>query len=1334
MMRRFILAVAINLGLCAGLFGSVAAAPAIPPGARLVRTAAEGPYDLRGYGKVAAQGWMFESPSGPLALVRLDCPDVPSAKIVASKYVVDLQSYGAVTPVDCPPGISGTALQVRHGGFWLVGLDGASVCVASAPDAVSLAAAAKAWGAGHWATVPAKAYPQYLDCFDNDSLGMWWMPTTKNAEQMQWFKEDVSVGNLHGQTLQMNPAPGIFDFYGTQNSITHMREAGKPYRYMLWNGSANEGNWINATLLPGEHGEMYPAGAIGGYRFFETGGYNGLQVKSPLVATLMQNALIENLRKRVHEPDLLAWLEPHGEFFLSDPLGVPPGYQTRYPSYLRDVRKYTLESISQAYTGSKTAYTSWDQIPYPDTAYFHGRRGSYLDLDDVAWRWKSGALADGEKLNWNAPGFSDAAWTENFRDDKILLSQQSDDTNVHPLWYRFTHEVSADYLSRHKGQPLYLHIMPYTFRAGRQLSVWVNEQQIAREVSDSTSYYTAHVDMDVSSVLKPGANQFAICSDGGRILYRVFISPIKGEQFPYSDPNLSRRFLDWHDYYIWEKYQSLELYLRTFRSVDPVRPIKVMTPHLFQTESMDLLERYGAYAQLTGEGNWYRPMHYKGYSSLRHMPGSSEPGSNLKTARDIQNMFAMIFWESQDCHDYVFDLNRDFWPYKEVVQWWTDYRPVLKTLGKTDLADPKLGVLRDVRQDQRYDSGLIWNWDISRGALPALGLTPVLIDGPEMENGRADKLPVIVDCATTIMEPAMVDAIRRYVDNGGTFVAQFHTGQHTALQRDAWPLARSYGLKITPKRVTSDNMNKWPLGKIRFAADQTLFPSLRGKETEGSGVAIDYMNNEFTGAVAIEGRGENIKAISNWSDGGMAMAEVRHGKGRILFIGTPFFLRFRDVQGKWLNDGQRQALVEEMLASLGVKRETSPGDERIWFERRDSKNGLYDVYMACAMGVRQKDWTFKDQITGELKALRASASPAIEPTAKGCPDVATTYGNGTLSFGSQNFQPYQVRQFAVVRPDAGLNSPLHWLQVQWRQWRAIEQVPASYADQISAQAARIATDMGEAGLNISEQWKVRINPATPADPSWIAGPVSSAEWIDGGMGTWLSRGWNDATCVQYRRRVDVPQEWRNAKKQIVLGLLGYMQLGVRERGQLWINGKPAAEKLSGNFMLDVTAEAASGSLDLAFQVDSKAVNRGPGGTMYLRATPAPTASIALQDRWRSLLTWETRGEPTTLPLNKKEKIIGLQTTVHIPKEWAGHPIRIVAESIDGNRAGVDGGIINAKGYFRVDSWAPLGPRIDKWLIPGQENDIILLGSGHLAAEAYKGFNPNIKSVRLEVLP
>ncbi|HEY3418828.1 MAG TPA: hypothetical protein VGM23_18290, partial [Armatimonadota bacterium] len=98
--------------------------PSTPAGGTLVRTESMGPLDLRGFGRVSAQGWLWKTATGQITLVRFVGQDAEAARIIASKYREDLLAYGAVTSVDTPKGLGGTALEVRHSGVWLLGMDG----------------------------------------------------------------------------------------------------------------------------------------------------------------------------------------------------------------------------------------------------------------------------------------------------------------------------------------------------------------------------------------------------------------------------------------------------------------------------------------------------------------------------------------------------------------------------------------------------------------------------------------------------------------------------------------------------------------------------------------------------------------------------------------------------------------------------------------------------------------------------------------------------------------------------------------------------------------------------------------------------------------------------------------------------------------------------------------------------------------------------------------------------------------------------------------------------------------------------------------------------------
>jgi hypothetical protein len=1285
---------------------------------------------LRGFGRVATQGWVWKSPAGKkLTQVIFSCQTPEHAAVTASKYLEDLLAYGAVTLAEAPQGVAATVVNVRHGGTWLLALDGNCVRIVTGPDLAFVQAGLKAWDTSAWTPVKRRAYPQYLDNFDNAGLSIWWMASAKTDEQLAWMKDFPAVVNLNTQKLSQTPAPTVYGVSDADGAIAQLRSIGKPFRYMTWMGDYGGGSaWANIYTLPGRSVEEAPDGFTGRYLFRSL--YKKGQVMSSEAHTVTLDALVQIMRKRVNEPDLLAWLEPHGEFLKPDPFHMPPGCEIRFPSYLQLEKGYDLATLSLAYTGNDTAYQSWADIPLPDTAYFSGRYGEYLDLDDVKWAWKPAPLADGEKGNWMRADFDDSAWARDFRTSKHLLSNWNHRSRISPLWLRFTHDIPQQLLDKAKDRPLYLHLMPYTESKGRPLSVWINGKLAGKELMDPKGHVNRHVAIDAREFLKAGQNSFAVFSLGGRIAYRVFLGFENPGSYPYADSHRNQQYLDWNDYLIWEKLQALERYLKAMRSVDPVRPIKVMTPHMFQSAAMDLFARYGAYPQLTGEGGWYRPMHYKGYSRLRGLPGSSEPGGAQKTATGSQQMFGMIFWESQDCHDYVFDLTRELWSHKEALAWWTANKPLLRTLGKTDFIASKIGVLRDTRQGERYGNDEIWNWDVSRGLLPALGLTPVLVDGPDFENGLADDVPVMMDCATTVMTPAMVDAIERYVAHGGIFIAQHHTGRHSSEMRNAWPLAERFGLKITLKLLSDENYHKWPLGKIKFTETQTLWPSLRGKACEGSGVSIDWADNESTGAVAITSDDTRaVEPVALWEDGTMAVADAHRGAGRLIFVGTPFYYRMRDEQGKYLNESRRQALVEEMLDSLQVKRDTHVGDERVWFEKRASKNGLYDVYFACPMGLRKKGWKVDDKLPCDLTFDREGPVAVVEPTSADCDDIPAQFANGRVSLGTVAMNPYKPRQFAVLREDAGLEGPLHWLKTQWGAWRRLDPVPASNADRLIENARRLAKRLGEDGMDISQEWKVRINPENPDDDAWLTEDVSS--WQDSEVGSWLARGWPQARVVQYRKKVTVPAGWLEGKTRIYLGCDGYNRLGLQDQASVWVNGKQIYRNTKGYFCLDVSEFAATGMLDLAMIVRGKPRDFntiGPTATFYLRKLPAPIHTIELNDGWTKLDDWQGGTETLTMPV--KANVFGMKTTVTLPAEYAGHPVRLCI--VDTNRQ-VHGLIINDSNYFAILAYplSVVGERIDKWLIPGKENTIELYGRHH---EKNRPFNADIKTVFLEVYP
>ena len=1280
-------------------------------------------HDLRGYGKVSARGSLWQGAKGDVSLVTFEAEDADKATILANKYATDLAAYGAVSQVK-DFALGGGAFAVRYGGLWIVGQKGREVFVLSGPDAEALGPYAKTLGASEWKAPVLSAYPRYLDNFDNAALGMWWMPSTKPKEILDFFREQPGIVNAHGARLKSVFAPHVYENTAVENIVAQAKEIGKPYRLMFWGDFPI---WWESSVGNNISGELMPSGARV-RSLFEESGYHAHQFATPAADAVHLDSMIHYMNTFKDDPELMAWMEPHGEFFESDPLGLPPGGDRLFRKYLQNVKGYTLEKANELYG---TQARTWEDIPYPDIAFFHGRRGTFKDLDDDLWRWNTETLEAGVASGFEQPGFDDSDWPEELRTSTRVLSQYSNKTGA-PVWFRFNVDIPAAMVAG--DGPVFLNIMPYTLGGNASASAWINGISADKKSGEEASL-GAELRLrqfDVTGLVKAGMNQFTIFNSG-RIKYRVFLSRLPYSPFPFPDRALTRLWLDWTDHYKHEKFMILKHYLEVMRAVDPIRPIKVMTPHLFQSEAMDLMKKYGAYPQLTGEGSFYRPMHYKGYSRLHGLPGSSEGGSPMPNAAGMQTMFAYIFWSSQDKHDYVFDAQRDFWSKPDVVKWWSDNAPLLRTLGKTDFGPSRVGVLRDVQQQSRFKNSDIWRWDLSRGPLPSAGVSPVLIDGGEFDQGLAARVPVIFDCSTSVMTAERVAAVKRYVEQGGTFIAAFNTGRHDELTRDSWPLAKAFGLKV--QDVTADpNLDNWPVEKIQFTQEQEIFPSLKGKKVQGRGISIDHLGKEETGAIRMETDRPNVKPVATWEDGSMAVCDISLGKGRLIWIGTPFHVDFKDENGIWMNQTERQALLEQLLDGLGVAVEAKSTDPRVWIEKRESKNGLYDVFMATAMNIPGREWKLEDQISTDL-LLKTTAAEVVEPTLEGSPSQTFEPTAGGMLLRSQTFTPFQVRQFAVVRKDAGLEGPFVWFEAQHRHWNALD-VPKADLEAIQKAAAAEIEKSGQDGVNLTKGWKVRVSTdasGTPED-AWREAAYDATSWKEGQLGTWLLGGWPDARRVQYVRDLVLPDGWDAPGKRVLLGFDSITAYRMQGKSQIWLNGQELARPLALGMLMEVGDKFKDGKLRVAIDATGDSMGAGPSGTMYLRLVDKPLKTYDLAGPWDVFSDWRRKDGAVTLP-GTVDKGFGLRHSFELPSGWEGKQVRLVIEQI-GNLQGL---MVNADGYLRADPgimepWSPVGIRIDNWLKPG-ENTIDLYPAHHHnynSRDKQGTLKTEIKSIRLEL--
>lgn len=1254
---------------------------------------------LRGFGKVSMSG----SSDGSAALSVFQCESPRKAEITGSKYQADLQNFGAVEK-----NADGT-FSVRHGGVWKLGLDGDRVMVLSAPDKAELGKAEKKYGAARWKPVPEHAYPRYLDNFDNAGLAFWWIGTTKSPEEMKCFESLPVAAALHGNSLGTEFAPGVWDNASVRNGIAQLKKTGRPYRTYMWEN--NGSRWANyQENLPEEYDRFVPG--YNGESFFLAGGYYSNQSAGDIV----DDGLLVTLKKMMdysgNDKDLLGWMEPHGEFQVF-PFRQPAHWRTRFPDYLKNVKKYTLAGLSEAWGEN---FKSFADATLPTPAYFAGRRGGFIDLDDAVWKWTAGSLKAGEEAGFPSPAFNDQDWFSAKRTDKRLLGYREAYSHIPgekapkctSLWARFQHEIPENFLDAHKK--IYFHIMPQTERQSKTIALWINGKPVTRSLVDPDCWFSnRHSCIEVSEFLKPGKNDFVIFNEGGRIAYRVFLSQYPKENMPFADRGLNQRYYDWIDFLCHEKFLKMEKFLIAMRSLDPDRPIKVMTPdNLGWTKTMELFNRLGAYAQLTGEANWYRPMHYKGYTFLYNRSASSEPGGPVNDAYNAQRMFANVFWESQDCHDYGFDFSRDFFCHKSVVEWWEANKALLKTVGKTDFVRRDIGELRDIDNDLRYQNSLIWNYDLSRGTLPGLGFNPVLVNGDDLREHLADKdVKILLDCATVVADQTMVEAIKHYVGQGGVFVTQPITGKDTPYAKNRWPLAAAFGLNVVNDRMT---------GTVSFPAHSDFLPSMSGKTLPDAN------------GLSITAPGGNAKILARWSDGTGAVVEVSYGKGRFLMLGVPLFTNMKDTSAVYVSSVNCSRLLGEMLDRMGFRAEAVSSDPRIWFQKRISKNGLYDVYIAGAFGCGEQ--TLKPCVKSNLR-IRESVGPVIEAGAGNVPDVGTAKNSdGSTTIGGVPFSPFQIRMYAAVRKNAGLTGPATWLEMQERSWYAIPKQTFDFSKAEDA-VRDLAKKLGEDGLDLSRDWSVEVD---SWKPGWLTGPTTG--WKTADFGAWQEQGFPaDATQVRYRKTVELPQGWDSAKSRIFLcfnGPEGYFGGGLQGNCRLFLDGKNVLFQPRGAFRLELAPEQCkTGKLELAFEMTAPAsqVFKGPVGAIYLHKYPKPVETVSLDGEWTEIENLLKNGKTVQVPF--KGPVFGLSKSIRIPERWKGKVIRLVIDEPTqlGGGSKVSRVIINHEGFLCGDFGVP-GIRIDSFLKPGGEN-LIELFSSSLDSRQNK-FQADIRNIRLEI--
>ncbi len=1180
--------------------------------------------DTRGFGDVKVTLNQLGTKG---SLTTFEAQDAEHAKICASKRLADLLGFGDIKEVT-GTGLPGTVLELAGGGSWLLGVDGSKFHEIYAPNRAALERLAKERTASSWQPAMPRAYPRWLDCFDNAGPGVWvggggaqyTLPS-----DFEWLQERKLTMCTLSPNASRLMGPGLLD---TSIFDWHTAMAAKydiPYRVLHFPGNHP---WLwNREPLPYVRSASDKTLSTP-FLLDHTNSVENAREPVPVVDAYVADSrrkLADHLQSDPNYIGMHGCLEiPDSSINLLANVAETPGIKELWHSYLTGDLGLSLAAVGQLHKGNRSFYKSWSEVEVPRPIDFTGwNPKTCLDLRGT-WQMHEDLEGQGATQEWFDPAKAPSDWVEGDGNDPLILiygkRYHGEDREGRAFWMRRSFQVTREQIDSLK----YLQVASASYHSTSTpvFDVWINGKKLAR-AGDAGQYFP------VGDVLRVGENEIVLNTQGAPIVGYCFLGPDPLRKYLVNMTEAQNRlWFDGTNFDASLRIRKIEADLQATRAADPNRPLKLMALIELLDLSTPLCEKYGAYHHDTGgAGGYWAPMTGGRLARSHGVPFSSEQGGPPVDAAAMQTMMTFYLMYGNDALDMVFAVSH----YRDnpgVAEWFEKNIELFRCIGKMQMPMPKIAVLRSARAS-RMGFREPWNWDVGRGPLQAVGRNFAYIEVPDILNGVIDQFPVVMDAGSVLLTEEEVAGIKAYVSRGGTFVAQHHSGQHTPAKANAWPLATAFGLTITPKYITEGKtLWEWPLGRMKFSDKQALIASLSGKEIDGSGVAIDYLGKEHTGALSITGNSDKILPVSTWPDSTMAIAEVKEGRGRFILLGTPFYTRMRDVSGVWVNDGKRSVMLDEFLTAIGVPRDSWTGSQEIWAEIWRSKNGVFDLYPVARMVTDKK---LAPVLPATVSLRRESpVTEVVDIGALGHPKVPVAWKDGRMTLPTEDYDLMKLRMYAAPRADIG-RAAFDWFAAQSKIWRALPKMPEIQKPVPIA----IPQDL----LALKEGWTLKVD----GQPDRV---VSS-----GAFGT---LGLPEETKAVFEKTVAVPADWKGRNVSLVFDAENWFW-GILPQGRLFVNGKAAAvpqpirPKPQPSFSTDVTEAAATGSLTIRLEVDGSgpamANKNQPGqekkgqpkpngvtGLFILEATTPSTQTQPLPGPW-----FEARAFNRLQPVKSGEK-------------------------------------------------------------------------------------------------
>lgn len=1290
MLTRFRATILLLALLFAGRAGTVDAAGGAKP------TTVLPPAALRGYGTIAGRFWSLAQPTGA-SLLQIDCESVSKAQLLHAKYLSDLGLLPGVKRVTLPNRVE--ASEVAGQGAVCALRDGRRVLVLTAPTPSALARAvttqSEAAGGRELVSKPEVQVPMWLDRWDKFGFRFyyrpWMMPHAGDGDQrgyditkeFSWAQSQQRSGLVFwegptavdtGESIEGRASWDWAQEWSKAKGLPVGVNDAAGFGPPTW--LANRYREENSQPMPGFVGTEHSVGDRGfgapGWLSWSAGRAKDVQLG------LMQSSL----RRWAQDANVTTFLEPHGELrhgAQSLLLEYGPVADAGYRTFLRE--KYgTLAAVNARW---ETHHADWGRVRVPELASF---AGGGADAFDLTGPWRVSYEQDGKPAPsaWFSAEADDASWPELIapgHDRAMLLPKK-------PAVFRRHFAVPAAWKA--KNAHVWLYAWDMNGGTGDKVAAYLNGSKVGE---DTLSHATPHRGAwDVSKSLRAGDNVLALRLPQGMLAYRVYLSPHEPRQYPDLGKALNAQWADFTDWQEWSHAQVVRRGMEMIRQVDANRSIVMMAPEGYVSSIKPLAEDFGGEFHDTGIMGVifadYLPMLARG----SNLPFSVEPGGPAGSLDEFKKMIGLYSTQGVQGLDYFIHIGNVMWP-DDIRRYFEDNLRVIHLLGKYHSPRAEVAVLLSSRSEnlstfpfgsflEPGDADLnlrggYWNWNA--GALLRDFYERDAVSEFDFARGNAGRYRVIVDSNTAIMDAPLARDIEKWVRAGGTFITLAQTGRHTSTAKDAWPISRLSGYRVTHiDRMTGTPQTR----RLKRAPGQTVFRA----EDEALWDAAP------ANGLSLQRVAPDAHDLLLWEDGSVAAGCRPLGKGFVVHMGAKFSGgRIPDHIDPGPGSADVKALTG-MLTRLLEWRKVAPIPARlsaqgapegpVLLRHFETNNGLYDV------------WTLWNQKSQAVQTdLVLDSRPTLAFDVQSGTRIPISRGASGATLPNIALEGGQTRVFLTPRgPLSG--APLQWLDVQRHWWRA-SQAPRPKV--LPAPEHKLSRDLSQ-----NWAWK-SLGPADNAEP--LAAPgTDDLAWAKRPLGFWSTPGRESVQHALFRRAFTVPAEWNRGR--VELWLESWYLPTFADQGRVFLDGRLVRD-WNDNGVLGETYDGAlkpGSTHTLAVEIRGEHPLVGSRGPAWLWYQPTPQSSLDLAGEWTPSRDALHLGAPVTLPGGGFDALT-LRRVVTVP---ASHRGQNAVLSVEGGwplvGVIVNGHLTQRHGHRFGDRWTL---NITPWVRWGQPNEIEL---------------------------